>query len=153
MTNRTRSEFTEIVQYMELFMSNGLIKKKKCKTRYIDINMIELILISFALRNIRDSKFKKMIQKSIIITESGEPKFNSIKLKVINDDVFINTTLKTIPDNELHMPIDKFLELKVIDSIKLKISNNITNELYRLLYSSHSSYIIIQGLQYKLGKG
>ena len=70
------------------------LKKKKVKINYIDVNIIDLVLLS--------------------------------------------------------MSIDEIFKFNIIESIKLKINNNITNELYRLLFSKHNSYIILLGINYKI---
>jgi len=84
----------------------------------------------------------------------GSDKFVNNKIVVKNNKVLLKTALKialkTMPNDDVYINIDEIFKFNIIESIKLKINNNITNELYRLLFSKHNSYIILLGINYKI---
>jgi len=49
MDNRTKSEVIDIVKCVEKLYNNNGIKKKKVKPNYIDINIIDLVLLSMSI--------------------------------------------------------------------------------------------------------
>ena len=149
MTNRTKSDVIEIVKCMETLYNNNGIRKKKVKLKYININILDLILLSISINNLHTKKIKKMLEKSITFIEYDNlDKFVDKKIIVNNDKVLLKTALKTNPNNKIYINIEKIF--KIIKEVKLKIDNNITNELYRLLFSNHTSYVILLGINYKI---
>lgn len=149
MTNRTKSDVIEIVKCMETLYNNNGIRKKKVKLKYININILDLILLSISINNLHTKKIKKILEKSITFIEYDNlDKFVDKKIIVNNDKVLLKTALKTNPNNKIYINIEKIF--KIIKEVKLKIDNNITNELYRLLFSNHTSYVILLGINYKI---
>lgn len=153
MTFRTRTDVNDIVSCFNQFFEKGIMNKSKSNDTEIKvISMMDVVMLSLALESLPNNKFKKIVEKSIIYIEKGkEDKFINKVAKAENNVVYIECALRKIPDSPVKMTIDQFIELGVLDSVELKINHSITEELYRLLYSSHSAEIILKGLNHKLG--